>query len=163
VFLGWEPHPMNSEFKIRYLEGGDDVFGPNLGGATIYTNTRADYATECPNVGKFLKNLAFTLGMENEIMGAILFDKVDADKAAVDWLKKSPTMLDGWLKDVTTIDGKPGLPAVKTSLGVGEANRRPRGGIGRRADGDHEAVCMEEWLTGWKLPSGAGWKPPSAR
>src|SRR6478609_8663223 len=43
VFLGWEPHPMNTKFEIKYLEGGDDVFGPNLGGATIYTNTRAGY------------------------------------------------------------------------------------------------------------------------
>ncbi len=40
VFLGWEPHPMNANFKLTYLTGGDDVFGPNLGGATIYTNTR---------------------------------------------------------------------------------------------------------------------------
>jgi len=28
VFLGWAPHPMNSKFKISYLSGGDDVFGP---------------------------------------------------------------------------------------------------------------------------------------
>jgi glycine betaine/proline transport system substrate-binding protein len=56
--------------------------------------------------------------MENEIMGAILFDKQEADKAAGDWLKKNPAVLDGWLKDVTTLDGKPGLAAVKTALGV---------------------------------------------
>lgn len=118
VFLGWEPHPMNTKFQIRYLEGGDDIFGPNLGGATIYTNTRANLAKECPNLGRLLGNLAFTLTMENEIMGAILFDKLDADKAAADWLAKNPGILDAWLKDVVTVDGKPGLPAVKASLGV---------------------------------------------
>lgn len=118
VFLGWEPHPMNSKFKMKYLEGGDDVFGPNLGGATIYTNTRANFSKDCPNVGGLLKNLTFSLKMENEIMGAILFDKVDADKAAVSWIKANPSVLDGWLKDVTTIDGKPGLAAVKASLGL---------------------------------------------
>jgi len=118
VFLGWEPHPMNSKFKMKYLEGGDDVFGPNLGGATIYTNTRANFSKDCPNVGALLKNLTFTLKMENEIMGSILFDKVEADKAAVAWIKANPGALDGWLKDVTTIDGKPGLPAVKASLGL---------------------------------------------
>src|SRR4028119_457905 len=32
VFLGWEPHPMNSKFQLKYLDGGDDVFGPHLGG-----------------------------------------------------------------------------------------------------------------------------------
>ncbi len=54
VFLGWEPHPMNAKFKMSYLTGGDDYFGPNLGGATVYTNTRAGYVAECPNTGKLL-------------------------------------------------------------------------------------------------------------
>src|SRR5664279_3247205 len=31
VFLGWAPHPMNVNFKIEYLTGGDDSFGPNFG------------------------------------------------------------------------------------------------------------------------------------
>ena len=51
VFLGWEPHPMNSKFEMNYLSGGDDVFGPNFGGATVFTNVRAGYLTDCPNVG----------------------------------------------------------------------------------------------------------------
>ena len=118
IFLGWEPHPMNTQFKLKYLEGGDDVFGPNLGGATIYTNVRAGYLQECPNVGQFLKNLKFTLDIENRVMGAILIDKVEADKAAANFLKSNAKVLDGWLAGVTTLDGKPGLPAVKASLGV---------------------------------------------
>jgi glycine betaine/proline transport system substrate-binding protein len=28
VFLGWEPHPMNANFDLVYLAGGDDWFGP---------------------------------------------------------------------------------------------------------------------------------------
>ncbi len=118
IFLGWEPHPMNTQFKLKYLEGGDDVFGPNLGGATIYTNVRAGYLQECPNVGQFLKNLKFTLDIENRVMGAILLDKVEAEKAAANFLKANAKVLDGWLAGVTTLDGKPGLPAVKASLGV---------------------------------------------
>ena len=82
VFLGWEPHPMNAKFKMSYLTGGDDFFGPNLGGATVYTNTRAGYVAECPNAGKLLSNLAFTLPMENEIMGAILTDGAEPRAAA---------------------------------------------------------------------------------
>jgi glycine betaine/proline transport system substrate-binding protein len=118
VFLGWEPHPMNTKFKLKYLEGGDDVFGPNLGGATIYTTVRAGYTTECPNVGQLIKNLKFTLKMENEVMGLILDGGLDGSKAAEKWLKANPAPLEGWLKNVTTIDGKPGLPAVKKSLGL---------------------------------------------
>ena len=43
VFLGWEPHPMNANIEMAYLSGGDDVFGPNFGGATVYTNVRKGY------------------------------------------------------------------------------------------------------------------------
>jgi glycine betaine/proline transport system substrate-binding protein len=116
VFLGWAPHPMNANFELTYLSGGDDFFGPNFGGADVYTNTRKGYSKDCPNVGKLLSNLRFTLKMENEIMSAILDDGQDADKAARSWLKANMSVLDGWLEGVTTIDGGNGLAAVKSSL-----------------------------------------------
>ena len=118
VFLGWEPHPMNTKFDMKYLSGGDDVFGPNYGGATVFTNTRAGFSTECPNLGKLLTNLVFELKMENEVMGSILFDGMEAAPAAEQWLKKNPGVLDKWLAGVTTLDGQPGLDAVKKSLGL---------------------------------------------
>lgn len=116
VFLGWEPHPMNSNFDIAYLAGGDDFFGPDLGGANIKTNVRKGYTQECPNVGRFLNNLEFTLTLENEVMKAILDDKQKPEDAARSWLKANPSVLDVWLEGVTTLDGKPGLAAVKASL-----------------------------------------------
>jgi glycine betaine/proline transport system substrate-binding protein len=118
VFLGWEPHPMNKNFEMTYLSGGDDWFGPNYGGATVYTNVRAGYLKECPNVGKLLENQKFTLAMENEIMGGILDDGKSPGDAATAWLKQHPEALDSWLAGVTTADGQPGLPAVKAALGL---------------------------------------------
>ena len=118
VFLGWEPHPMNANFKMTYLTGGDDYFGPNFGGAVVDTNTRAGYVAECPNQGKLLQNLVFSLPMENEIMGAILNDGEDAKDAAAAWLKANPDVLGPWLDGVTTKDGGDGLAAVKTGLGL---------------------------------------------
>jgi glycine betaine/proline transport system substrate-binding protein len=118
VFLGWEPHPMNTTIKMTYLTGGDEVFGPNFGGATVYTNTRKGYVAECPNVGKLLQNLEFTLPLESEIMGKILDDGEDPDDAAAEWLAANPDILTKWLEGVTTLDGGDGLAAVKSSLGV---------------------------------------------
>lgn len=118
IFLGWEPHPMNANFEMSYLTGGDDWFGPDLGGATVYTNTRAGYVTECANVGKLLTNLEFSLAMENEIMGAILNDGTDPDKAAAAWLKANPDALGPWLDGVTTMDGGDAMAAVKSALGL---------------------------------------------
>lgn len=116
IFLGWEPHPMNATYKMTYLTGGDDYFGPNLGGATIYTNTRAGYVAECPNTGKFLTNLVFSLKMENEIMGAILNDGKDPAVAAKDWLAANPDAIKPWLDGVTTKDGGDAVAAVEAAL-----------------------------------------------
>ncbi len=116
VFLGWEPHPMNANFKMTYLEGGDDYFGPNLGGATVATNTRAGYAAECPNTGKLLQNMGFTLTMENEIMGAILNDGADPADAAKAWLAANPATWEPWLDGVTTKDGGDAKAAVTAAL-----------------------------------------------
>ncbi len=118
VFLGWEPHPMNANFDLAYLSGGDDVFGPNFGGATVYTNVRKGYASDCPNVGKLLTNQKFSLAMENEIMGAILDGGEEPDDAAKAWLKANAGILDTWLADVSTMDGGEGLGAVKAHLGL---------------------------------------------
>ncbi|MEL7429816.1 MAG: choline ABC transporter substrate-binding protein [Pseudomonadota bacterium] len=118
VFLGWEPHPMNANFALTYLEGGDDFFGPNLGGATVHTNTRAGYAADCPNAGKLIGNLKFSLAMENEIMGAILDDGEEPEAAATNWLKANPGVLDAWLDGVTTRDGGDAMAAVKGALGL---------------------------------------------
>ena len=107
VFLAWEPHPMNKRFDLRYLTGGDAVFGPNFGGATIYTVVRRGYREECPNLGRLLANLSFTLPMENDIMDAILNAHQQPDVAATAWLDAHPDALKPWFAGLTTFDGHP--------------------------------------------------------
>lgn len=119
VFLGWAPHPMNVRFSLSYLSGGDAVFGRDFGGATVFTNTRRGYAGECPNAGAFLKNLRFTLDIENRVMGSILSQGIEPAKAAETWLKDNPAAWSAWLDGVTTFEGRPGVEAVKRSLGLG--------------------------------------------
>lgn len=107
---------MNTRFQMKYLEGGDDFFGPNYGGATIYTNVRKGYAQECANVGRLLKNLSFTLEMENKLMDAVLNDNKKPEEAAKAWLKDHPEQLDAWLAGVTTRDGQPAAAAAKLAF-----------------------------------------------
>ncbi|MDG1282337.1 MAG: choline ABC transporter substrate-binding protein [Pseudorhodobacter sp.] len=116
VFLGWAPHPMNANFELTYLAGGDDFFGPNYGGAEVATNTRAGYVTECPNTGAFLKNLEFSLALENEIMGMILDEGKDPKEAAREWLAGQDAVYGPWLAGVTTKDGGDALAAVAAAL-----------------------------------------------
>jgi glycine betaine/proline transport system substrate-binding protein len=116
IFLGWEPHPMNANFELTYLAGGDDFFGPDFGGAEIFTNTRAGYVGECPNVGQLLSNMEFSLALENEIMGAILNDGVEQNAAAAAWLAANPEVLGPWLDGVTTMDGGDAMAALTAAL-----------------------------------------------
>ena len=115
VFLGWTPHPVMGKMDLVYLDGmGDSGFGS----ATVYTNVRASYTSECPNVGELLANLKFDLATEGAIMETILNDGKDGETAATEWLKANPGALDAWLAGVTTLDGQDGSPAVKSSLGL---------------------------------------------
>jgi glycine betaine/proline transport system substrate-binding protein len=113
VFLGWTPHPIMGEMKIAYLDGmGDSGFGA----ATVHTNVRKGYVTECPNAGKFISNLKFNLSAENQMMDAIL-KGTEANAAATAWLKANPDAVKPWLEGVTTFDGGDAAAAVKAKLG----------------------------------------------
>lgn len=118
VFLAWAPHPMNTKLKIEYLTGGDDYFGPNFGGAEVYTLARTGWAAECPNAAKFFKNLVFTVDIENALMDKILNDGAEGPAAAQEWLKANSGQIDTWLEGVTTFKGEPGAEAVKANLGL---------------------------------------------
>ncbi len=118
AFLAWEPHPMNLTYKLTYLDGGDLEYGPNFGGATVHTLARRGYATECPNVAKFYSQLVFDLAYENVGMQKITGEGLTPADAAKAMIAVRPELLEGWLKDVTTLDGQPGLPVVKAALGL---------------------------------------------
>ena len=118
VFLAWEPHPMNVKYKIKYLDDPTDTFGPHDGDESVFTDVRAGYVAACPNMGVLLKNLHFSLPMEDALMNAILTDGQEPADAAEMWLKANPSVWAGWLANVTSFDGKPGLAAVRASLGL---------------------------------------------
>lgn len=115
VFLGWEPHPMNANFSLKYLTGGEDFFG---GEGQVHTVTRNGYSDECPNIGKLFSQMNFSLEMENSIMGQILDDGADPEDATLEWIKANPETVTGWADGVTTLDGGDGVEALKAELGL---------------------------------------------
>jgi glycine betaine/proline transport system substrate-binding protein len=135
VFLAWEPHPMNMRFDIKYLTGGDAVFGPNFGGATVYTVTRKGYSEECPNIGRLLANLKFNLRGESQMMAAILDRHEQPEIAAAAWLKSNPEEVKSWLDGVRTFDGRPAYAALAHSSAA-------------RSGG------FEQWIVSHKIPVG---------
>jgi glycine betaine/proline transport system substrate-binding protein len=135
VFLAWEPHPMNMRFDLKYLTGGDAVFGPNFGGATVYTVTRKGYSAECPNMGRLLSNLSFTLRGESEMMAGILDRHEQPEVAAAEWLKSHDAMVRTWLEGVHTFDGRSAYGALA------HASTTRAGGV-------------EQWIVSHKIPVG---------
>ncbi len=95
VFLAWEPHLMNTKFKLAYLDGGDQYFGPNYGGATVNTVARTGYEAQCPNVGRLFKQLTFNVDLENGVITDVLEKKTNIDTAAAAAyaLKRHPGLL----------------------------------------------------------------------
>src|SRR5215213_6596593 len=134
VFLAWSPHPMNLRFDLKYLSGGDTVFGPNYGGASVYTVTRAGYSDECPNVGRLLRNLKITVLGESEVMAAVL-EGQQPEAAAAAWLKKNPDVKASWLEGGSTLDGR---PAIAESHATSAGDR----------------LTLDTWMESHKLPVG---------
>ncbi|MDO5612666.1 MAG: choline ABC transporter substrate-binding protein [Paracoccus sp. (in: a-proteobacteria)] len=116
VFLAWAPHPMNIAHDLTYLSGGDAQFGPDFGGATVHTLARGEWADTCPNVARLLSQLEFDVDMENALMARILDNGDSGEQAARAWLAENPDRLTPWLDGITTLDGQPGLDAVKAAL-----------------------------------------------
>ena len=137
VFLAWDPHPMNMRFDLKYLTGGDATFGPNFGGAAVYTNVRAGYLQQCANVARLLRNLEFTTRAESELMADILDKRATPEEAGAKWMQAHPAVVAGWLAGVTTFDGRAAVAALAAG-GVRES------GQGR----------FETWVRSRKIPVG---------
>lgn len=107
VFLGWAPHAMNTKIDMTYLDGSTaETFGPDNGSATIYTNLRAGFAEESPNMARFFKQLEFPVSMMNEIMGKLSRNNsLKPRDAALDWIIDHSELYNSWLDGVSTRNG----------------------------------------------------------
>jgi glycine betaine/proline transport system substrate-binding protein len=114
VFLGWEPHPMNLRSPIRYLSGGDDVFGPNFGASKVYTMVASGLDTRCPNLYTFLKNFRLTADQQSWIM----LDTFESSKKSVGktWVKVNKEILKPWLSGVRDKKGNDAEATVRAAL-----------------------------------------------
>lgn len=116
VFLGWAPHPMNLDVKMKYLEGGDAYFGPGFGASSVFTTTRRGYAQQCPNVAGVLRSLTFSVELENRLMSLILNEKLTPKEAAQKWLGQNANVAMSWLHNQKSRDGSEAALALKKHL-----------------------------------------------
>lgn len=117
AWLAWQPHPMNLNIDLEYLNGGEDYWGPNQGGATVYSMTRTGYAWQCPNVGQFLENYRFTVDEQSQLAGFVINDEMDYAEAGRALIKEKPELLERWFGAGGTFQTGP----IKTADGSGNA------------------------------------------
>jgi glycine betaine/proline transport system substrate-binding protein len=116
VYLGWEPHPMNHKIQMSYLDGADDYFGPRQGSSTVFVNSRKNYAQECPEVAKFLKQFSMTVESENVLMGMILDQGLEPKAAAKKWIQGNWSHVEPWVSGLKSLQGEPALSALKKAI-----------------------------------------------
>lgn len=104
VFLGWEPHWMNIEWDLVYLDDPEDVWP---GAGEIRTATRTGFQDENPNVARFLSQMK----IDRETASDWVYSVSQEDKSAADvagaWIEENPDQVRKWLKGVETVEGEP--------------------------------------------------------
>jgi glycine betaine/proline transport system substrate-binding protein len=118
AWLAWAPHPMNVNIDLQFLNGGADYWGPNQGGATVYTVARKGYAWECPNIGQFLENYEYTVAEQSELAAYIVNDEMDYAEAGQTLIRNHPELIDRWFGQGGTYQ----TGAVKTADGEASAH-----------------------------------------
>ena len=118
VFLGWEPHPMNATVKMTYLTGGDDFFGPNFGGATVYTNVRKGYRRGVPERRQVPVEPRVHPADGERDHGQHPRRRREPGRRGGGVARGQPRHPRRLARGVTTRDGGDGLAAVRAALGV---------------------------------------------
>jgi len=127
AFLGWSPHPMNIQFDLKYLAGGAEYWGPNKGGARVYTWSHVGWAWRCPNAGQFFENFKFT-AEEQSLLGLYIEQQgMEYPEAGRHLIKENPELLDRWFGNggtyqtgpVKTFEGSEKAPdVIRSALGL---------------------------------------------
>lgn len=96
VWIGWTPHPMTINIDMRFLNGADEYFGPNGGGASVYTVVHPGFAWRCRNVGQFLKNYRFKAREQSRMAKYVLDDRIKELEAGQRLVRRDPDLLQRW-------------------------------------------------------------------
>ncbi|SOC58146.1 glycine betaine/proline transport system substrate-binding protein [Chromohalobacter canadensis] len=103
AFLGWEPHWMNVDFDIRYLEDPENLWGD---ASSVSTVVASDFAERYPNVIAFLDNMVVPIEVQDQWVYAFSRNDQPLEAVAANWIQSHPERVNAWLEGVTTADGE---------------------------------------------------------
>ncbi|VDC19219.1 glycine betaine ABC transporter substrate-binding protein [Pseudogemmobacter humi] len=109
IFLPYTPHAAMGKMDLHFLS---DIPDASFGEATVYTNVRAGYLTECPNVGGLFKNVSFSIEMLTDLLAYQETERSRPEQTAENWVLTHQDDIQPWLAGVTTIDGGDAFEAL---------------------------------------------------
>ena len=104
IFLGWQPHPMNTKIEMAYLDDPLEVWGLGGGISKVHTVLSTKFASRSPQLLLFFENLTFTVEMENEWMRQLLEEGKEPEIMAKTWLQEHPEQKELWMKHLNKLE-----------------------------------------------------------
>lgn len=109
VFLGWEPHWMNVEWDLVYLDDPEQVWP---GAGEIRVATRAGLEADNPDVARLLSQMKIDRETASEWIFQLGKEGASAETIAREWIESHPDEVDMWLQGVRTAQGEPARDAL---------------------------------------------------
>ncbi|WP_052745991.1 ABC transporter substrate-binding protein [Allosalinactinospora lopnorensis] len=104
VFLAWEPHWMNVEWDLVYLEDPEEAWP---GAGEIRIATRENFETDNPNVARLLSQMEVDTDTASDWVYDVSQEGMSAEDVAGAWIADNPDEIGTWLDGVETVDGEP--------------------------------------------------------
>lgn len=114
VFVGWQPHWMNSVYNIKYLEDPQRLWESPY--SWVDTLTRQGFEKDYPEVYRFLQQFKVDIDDNNDWIYEIGFNEKDEMKVAEDWVKNNMLVVRRWLSLVETPEGEDAYQVLKENI-----------------------------------------------
>lgn len=113
VFLGWEPHWMNTVYDIKYLEAVRDDSEIAHTVSNVLTVVRPEVSVDEPQATHFLTQFQIS----KDTMGRWIYQITKKERDPVDiahaWITDNLDVVAVWLDGVKTLDGESAIDAVR--------------------------------------------------
>jgi len=116
VWVGWTPHWMNLELPMKYLSDSKNLFGEGNGASDVRTLMPSDYAEANPNLVTFFNQFSFSAEEQSWMIKQYGQEEKAMEEVAKTWIESHPERVETMMDSVTTQDGDPAWPAVKSAF-----------------------------------------------
>ncbi len=116
VFVGWQPHWMNSVYDIKYLEDPQRLWESPY--SWVDTLTRQGFEKDYPEVYRFLQQFKVDIEDNNDWIYEIGFNEKEDMQVAEEWVKNNILVVRRWLSLVETPEGENAYQVLRENIGL---------------------------------------------